>query len=93
MERVSVEHDVLQNRSACVKVRHNVLIENSKDDSCSEMLVNQEERHFEVEEIMIEINEEYELCVKEDCFDECRLESTSDYEKNLLRSIFDGLMH
>ena len=39
---------------------------------------------------MSKINEENKLCVKEEYFDECGSESTSDDEKYLLRSIFDG---
>ena len=42
---------------------------------------------------MSKINEEHESCVKEEYFDECRLESTSDDEKYLLHSMFDGWMN
>ena len=80
-ECVCVEHDTLQNRSAHVEVRHKVLIDQLKDESCRVVFVNQEEECFEVEEIMSKINEEHKTCIKEEYFDEYRLESMSDDEK------------
>ena len=49
VERVFVEHDALQNISACIEVRHKLLIERLKEKVCRLMLVNQEEDYFEAE--------------------------------------------
>ena len=91
-ERGCVECDALQNRSACIEVRHKVLVKQSKDELCIAMLVQQEEECFELEDVKNKINDEFKLDVKEEYFDECGLESASDDEKDLLRSMFDGLM-
>ena len=44
------------------------------------MFVSQEEEYFKVESITSEMNEENKLCVKEEYFDGCGLESMSDDE-------------
>ena len=47
-DQVCIEYDVLKNRSAHIEVRHKLLIEQSKDELCRVILVNQEEDYFEV---------------------------------------------
>ena len=53
------------------------------------MFVQQEEEYFEVEDLKKKINDEFKLDLNEEYFDECGLESILDYEKDLLRSMFD----
>ena len=73
----------------CIEVRHKVLIQQLKYELCRLILVNQDDGCFEVEEMTSKINEENKLCVKEEYFDECGSESTSDDEKYFLRGMFD----
>ena len=40
VDRVCVEHDALQNRSACIEARHKVLIKRLTDELCRVMFVN-----------------------------------------------------
>lgn len=90
VERVCVECDTLQNRSACIEVRYEVLVEQLKDELCGVMFVQKEEEYFEVEDAKNKINEVFKLDTEQECFDEHGLESISDDEKDLTRIMFDG---
>ena len=96
IERVCVEYDLLQMKSTHIEVRYEVLVEQLKDKLCKVMYEQQEESCFEVEDIENKINDEFKLDVTKEFFDECfdenDLESTSDEEKDMLRSIFDEWM-
>ena len=65
----------------CAEVRHEVLVKNLKDELCKVRFEQQKEAHFEVEEVEDKMYKYFRLDVKEEYFDESRLESTLDEEK------------
>ena len=52
-----VKYDKLQNRSTHVEVRHDVLVEELKDELFSLMFTQQEEECFEAEYVKQKIND------------------------------------
>ena len=88
-ERACVERDSLQKKSIRVDLRHEVLVEQLKDELCKVAHEKQEEACFEVEDTENKINEKFKLDDRKEYFDEHDLESTSDEKKDMLRSMFD----
>ena len=68
-EMVCVEHDKLEIKSECVEVCYEELFERLKNELCSAMHVNQEEECLEVENTRKKIDDEFELDVRDECFD------------------------
>ena len=71
-ERVCLECDSLQKKSTHIEARHEVLVEQLKDESCKVMCEQQEEAHFKVKDTEnAKANEEFKLDVRKEYFDEC----------------------
>ena len=77
-EMVCVEHDKLEIKSACVEVCYEELFERLKNELCSAMHVNQEEECLEVENTRKKIDDEFELDVREECFEEIYKDEESE---------------
>ena len=63
-EGVCVECNIFQSKSMYVEASYEVLVEKLKDELCRLIFMQQEEEHFEVDDMKNKINEEHELYVK-----------------------------
>ena len=73
-----------------VEVRHDVLVENLKDKPCRVIFGKQEEECLKACDVKKETHDENKFGMKIEYFDEYDLDSVTDDEKYLLRSMFDG---